>query len=261
MRAAKHRHETYLTPLSRCIMDPDALIGFAHKVSVIRKGQAPGKAMTTFLSTLRPEMLLLAAMMCDAGVEAFALIRFLDSEKVEVADTCTEVENFMEHVQWLFGPEQGVLKIDGHTTFIMQWFRNGVHYLSVNGQLRAFGGSDFTDGQVSQCLAHLSAWVKLVIPCLEAEFPSFGLINAFGAFQLPKNNLPDMQLSDVTLTKLKRLEQAFRKPHLTSEFKSYFPFAVREYAASNFASSYWECWKAACRRGVARLPTVELEVL
>ena len=52
MRAAKHRLDTMISPLSRCMLDPDGLIGFAQKVSIRRKDSAAGRAMIKFLLAL-----------------------------------------------------------------------------------------------------------------------------------------------------------------------------------------------------------------
>ena len=244
MRAAKHRLETQLTPLSRSVLDPDGLIGFAQKVTIKKKGQAPGKAMTAFLLALNGEILLLAAMMCDGSVEAFALIRFLDREGVPMAEICSEVESFLNHVTWLFF-EGGVFTINGHTAFIMQWYESKVHHFTVNGQGRAFGGTKFTDDQISRCLKHLQSWVHLVKPTLEAEFPSFGLVNTFGVFKLPRdeNAAVNLRLNDAALTKLRRLEKTFNQPKLTAEFKSRYPFAIKSFVASSFKASYWDAWR------------------
>ena len=39
LRAAKHRIETYMTPLSRSILDLSALLAFATRVGIERRGK------------------------------------------------------------------------------------------------------------------------------------------------------------------------------------------------------------------------------
>ena len=72
MRAAKHRIETYVRPLSRCILNITGLIAFCTKVSIVRKGTQAGVACATTV-----EVLIIAAMMADAGVEVMMLIRVI----------------------------------------------------------------------------------------------------------------------------------------------------------------------------------------
>ena len=71
MRAAKHRIETYVRPLSRCILHISGLIAFCNKVSIVRKGTRASVACSTFLSFLTVEILLIAAMMADATRSAW----------------------------------------------------------------------------------------------------------------------------------------------------------------------------------------------
>ena len=250
MRAAKHRLETMLTPLSRSVLDPDATIGFAQKISIIKKGQAPGKAMVVFLETVTPELFLLAAMMSDGAALAFDLIRFLDTEDVPMAEICSRVEEFLDHIAWLFF-EGGVFQIKGHTAFICTWYSSKVHHFTINGKGRAFGGQEFSEAQKQWCLEHLQAWVVLVKPTLEAEFSSFSLVNAFAVFKLPRDPKASVNLclNESALTKLRRLESTFNQRGLEAEFRRRFGYALKAYVDSSYKASYWDAWRSSLPSG------------
>ncbi len=185
LRAAKHRIETYVRPLSRCILNITALIAFCNSVSIMRKGTNPGKACAAFLMHLTMEIILIAAMMADAGAEVMALIRIFDTELVITAVMVEAIYDFLNRITWLFY-EGGVFVVDGHTKFILGWAQSQ-HFFLVDGGGRSLGGTPITDVQKSTALAPMKAWVKLAKATLEAEFPSTGLVHAFGVFALPKS--------------------------------------------------------------------------
>ena len=67
LRSAKHRVETYMTPLSRSILDLTGLLSFAVLLARLRKGTREGRAAETFMETICPTIFMLAGMMGDAG--------------------------------------------------------------------------------------------------------------------------------------------------------------------------------------------------
>ena len=77
MRSAKHRIETFTTPQSRCRLNMSGLLSFLVKVAVQRKGRVEGKAAEAFLEVVCADLLLQAAMKCDASAETMQLIRML----------------------------------------------------------------------------------------------------------------------------------------------------------------------------------------
>ncbi len=67
LRAAKHRVETFMTPLSRSVLGLTALLAFATKVGIKRRGRREGVAAEVFLNSMNPHLVLLAALMADVG--------------------------------------------------------------------------------------------------------------------------------------------------------------------------------------------------
>ena len=102
LRSAKHRVETYFRPLGRCILDLTALIAFAMKLTILRKGEREGKAAVAFLTALSVQLMVLAAMMADAGNETMFLLRTLDTENLELSELNKILEDFMDRITFLF---------------------------------------------------------------------------------------------------------------------------------------------------------------
>ena len=122
LRAAAHRFESKVTPLSRGVLSLSAYVLFATKLSVLRKGDKAGKAAAYFLDALSVELVVIWAMMADAGSEALNLIRFLDREDLPIADLCKSVSGFLDRITWLFHHD-GCLHSNGHVEYVTEWLR------------------------------------------------------------------------------------------------------------------------------------------
>ena len=66
--------------MSRFCLNPEAFFAFALKVTVLRKNTRESKVAGAFLQAINEHMLILVALMADAGSEALALIRSMDRE-------------------------------------------------------------------------------------------------------------------------------------------------------------------------------------
>ena len=166
MRAAKHRIETYVRPLSRCLLNLTGLMAFCSKVSYVRKGTAAATACIAFLSVLTVEVLLLAAMMADAGTELMLLIRVLDTEAVVTAALAQCIHDFLNRIAWLFF-DGGVFVVEGHIRFIVDWLATR-HFFLVKGSGCSLGGTPPTQEQTELGLETMKAWTKLAEKTLEA---------------------------------------------------------------------------------------------
>ena len=249
MRAAKHRVETFATPLSRTILGLTGYLAFAVKLSIVRKGEREARVALAFLNSLTVVLLLVAAMMADGAVVVMILIRMFDTEDVSTPDMCTAVEDLLDRLTWLFY-KGGCFAVPGHVSFVLQWLREP-HFYTIDGVGKCIGGSPVTDAQKTESLQHLQTWCVLVRSCLSAEFPSFSLICAFQAFALSKN-CPVVSLSHVQREKLQRLSQCFKKPNLINEFEVHVSYANAAWAASDYKLSYWDAWFVAVAK-VARM--------
>ena len=74
LRAALHRYESLVTPLSRFILDVESIFAVAIRISLERSGSHAAQCALSFLDAVNEEVLLTAALMADAGDEALQLI-------------------------------------------------------------------------------------------------------------------------------------------------------------------------------------------
>jgi hypothetical protein len=114
------------------------LLSFLVKVAVQRKGRVEGKTAEALLEVVCNDLLLQAAMMCDASSETLQLIRVLGTEDIPVADLCANVQALITRLSWLFN-DRGCLQVEGHTRHIMQWLATP-HFVSADGRGKCLGG-------------------------------------------------------------------------------------------------------------------------
>ena len=88
-------------------------------------------------------MLLLIALMADLGNESLHLIREMDKETVETADIYNLVQSFLDGLVWLFR-DGGVLKIQGHTAYALEWLSTPHLFPAVGWQFVCLGGGSPT---------------------------------------------------------------------------------------------------------------------
>jgi hypothetical protein len=250
LRSAKHRFETLVTPLSRCVLNLDALILFAVRLSQIRKGKREGKAALVFLESLCVPVLLLLGLMADAGTEALHLIRLLDTEDVPLEQICDGIEAFLDRQVWLFH-SKGVFQIRGHTAHIMEWLKTS-HFFEVGDAGKCLGGVAIAEGTVETCLSHMRSFVVLARSVLHAEFPKFGLVSAFGAFKLSDTSSSATvvagALPDHRREQLVRLSQCFSQPKFEAQFVDHLPFAVAALQKAGGKCTHLEAWREGIRQ-------------
>jgi hypothetical protein len=242
LRCAKHRIETEVTPLSRSLLNLSAFILFAVRLSQLRKGEREGKAACVFLESLSPTLVLLLAMMADAGIESLSFIRMMDTEELPVSDLALEVQGFLDRVTWLFH-QGGCEKVPGHTQFALEWLSTPHFYLIPGVGGRCIGGSPPSEATLNTAYRHIRGWTVLARDVLKAEFPDFDLVCAFSVFTVPKDMATALPVD--VLTKLSRLAQSFDLPQLRDEYEDHLPLAVAARARSG--CSHLASWVEALR--------------
>ena len=217
-------------------------MAFAQKLLFKRPYDA-GKTAATFLNEVTAERFILAGMMCDAATETMNFIRKVDTENLDNADICSFIEHFLKHIWFLFY-ERGVLSVASHTSFIIEWLESRAVHFVVRGVGKSIGGVKVKLGAINRALEHMKAWVHLARACIEAEFPSFSLINAFSAFKLPRERSKNTKTcNEIVEAKLKRLAIAFSKPRLKDQFRALWNHAFVAYRDANFNVSTWVAWR------------------
>ena len=208
-----------------------------------------GNGAATFLNEVTGERFVLAGMMCDAATETMNFIRKVDTENLDNADICSFIEHFLKHIWFLFY-ERGVLSVASHTSFIIEWLESRAVHFVVRGVGKSIGGVKVKLGATNRALEHMKAWVHLARACIEAEFPSFSLINAFSAFKLPRERSKNTKtFNEIVEAKLKRLATAFSKPCLKTQFKVFWFHAFVAYRDSNFNISSWVARRIGIEKG------------
>ena len=265
LRAAKHRIETYMTPLSRSVLNITALLAFATKLGMVRRGKPEGDAADVFLTIMNAQIILLAGMMADAGQEVLSLVRLFDTEGLSTTSMCRALGDFMNRIQWLF-VQQGCFEVNGHTKFVSTWLLSP-HFVSVRGEGKCIGGIDvmastFSDNR-QEALSHMQAWVTLAKHTLEAEFPSFDLIQAFSAFDLPAGPCKRLVMTQALDQKLRRLSSTFQVNDFRTQFLDHWSFAHSAYEDAGYTCSCWHAWTMAlrARSRPTELPTALLHVI
>ena len=243
LRAAKHRIETFTTPLSRMVLTPTAILMFCMSMC-IEFTDRRRQVANTFLTTINVLIFLIAAMMADGGTEVMYMIRIFDTEDLCLPELCEAANQFLDRITWLYHAG-GVFMIDGHTAFIMEWLLTAHFFSTASGEGRCIGGSPVTQAVKQQALRHLQSWTKLARDCLFAEFPEFALVCAFNCFILRKRRSPNAELTQDHHTKLLRLTKTFKAPDLVQQYKEHLSYAEAAYAKSNFTISYWDAWTEA----------------
>ena len=142
LRSALHRYESLVTPLSRFVLDLEAVLAVATRMVGERAGTHVAHCAEAFLDAMDSEVLLTAALLADGGDEALQLIRWMDQEEnvVDAARANIQVKKFLDSIRLLF-TEGRVLAIKGHTQCMLTWL-SSPHVLAYNFQGQSPGRSN-----------------------------------------------------------------------------------------------------------------------
>ena len=121
------------------VLNAEGFFAFAAKLTIIRRGTRESRIAIVFLSTVSEEMLILLSMMADGGSEALDLIRFLDTESVDVALICHEIEMFLDRIVWLFH-HGGCMQVFGHTAAMCKWLETPHYFITSQITGKKVGG-------------------------------------------------------------------------------------------------------------------------
>lgn len=120
LRAAKHRFESLSSPISLLVLDMDAHVSLALKIAEMRKGTQAACNALAFLSLYSEELVLVLALLADAGDEALCIIRHFDNEETDSSLTTSAVQEFLDRIAWLFIAEN-VWTTEGHTAIALRY--------------------------------------------------------------------------------------------------------------------------------------------
>ena len=212
MRAALHRYESLVTPLSRFVLDIDAVLAVAVRICEERAGDRPAHCAAHFLKTLDAEMVLTVGLLADAGDDAMEIIRYFDQSHVDSATVSRKLRNFEDRITDLFFNGK-IIGVDGHTRVVQDWLATS-HVYQVNGEVLSIGGPLAVNSVVGKCMQRLRAWAVLAREVIHAEFPSFDVMNSMRIFDVSSTCMhcqwrPGMTLPDTLVSDITRLGQTF----------------------------------------------------
>ena len=175
LRAAKHRFESYATPLARVCRHFRPLLRVAIKTAHTRSDKA-GRGMLAFLLWLQPEYVLLLGMLADAGDDALCLTRVFDTEQVDIAEAGSQCCAFNDRMDKLFGSSEMCFKTPGFTKTMVGVLSKPMVWV-VKDKRSSIGSEDGPNHDLKQsCLARMRCWLKLCASTIQAEFPDFALV-------------------------------------------------------------------------------------
>ena len=189
LRAALHRHESYIVPLARFVLFWDAFVCVVIDISRERKGRREGTIASAFLAWVDDERLICAAMICDASVQGIELIRFFDLGNMDPSAIPFALKSFVRKVHVLF--VEGKCVELGYTSHMLRALERPL--LLPGG--RSVGGVDVR-AALGRCLRRLQCWVSLALDVIQTEFPEQEVLQAFSVFALHAKCEPHALHSD-----------------------------------------------------------------
>ena len=178
LRAAKHRFESYATPLARVCRHFRPLLRVAIKTAHTRSDKA-GRGMHDFLKWLQPEHVLLLGMLADAGDDALCLTRVFDTEQVDVAEAGRHCYAFNDRMDKLFGSSEMCFKTPGFCKTMVDVLSKPIVWVMKDKRYSIGSEDGPSHGLKQSCLARMRCWLKLCASTIQAEFPDFALVQVF----------------------------------------------------------------------------------
>jgi hypothetical protein len=185
LRAAKHRFESYATPLGRMIRHIRSFLDVVEDVVRRRAGTTEGHDCNRWLQGLTTEKLILLSMVADLSDEILVLTRIMDDEGVDAAKIMEVTEDFLARIHGPFDHGQ-CLHVAGYTHHMLKELETCRVFLLSDGQVNSVGGKEqLEDAAVTQrCLNRMRRVVATAEAVLRAKFPDFELFMAFRVFNL-----------------------------------------------------------------------------
>ena len=184
---AKHRFNSTQKPMGRFCLYLQASITTLVQIFERRWPEPEAVAAKQMLVLMSDdgESLLTCAMMADCGDEFDKVLRFMDSENMEVADFKTEVQNYIDRIHVLFVLGD-VCKTPGYTLHVLQELAEQ-RCVVIDGVAKTIGGQ-VLQVAIDNCLNRMKNYVRLAKLTVEAEFPAYDVCNAMSVLSLDRKS-------------------------------------------------------------------------
>lgn len=177
----KHRADSLQKPLGRFILTHDAMRLTAKWITCNRVGTVDAEVAAAFLKDFGPEEHLQLGMMADAGDETIQLVRFCDVEGLDLAKAPEECRLLDERITYLFDGKR-CLETMGYTKLALEGIKR-IMTCQLKGCIISIGTAQGASQEiVDRCLARMCCWTKLSRATLQAEFPSWELLQSFRVY-------------------------------------------------------------------------------
>ncbi len=212
LRFAPHRYDSSQKPFGRSVLFFHALLTTMIQIHQRRKGTEEGKAAYEFLFWIDNEKCLQQAMLADAGDENLVLTRLLDYEGFPADELAFDLAAFRDRIRALFVGDSAACFTMGYTGHMMRLLSVQFPIMLEGGACKVIG---FVNGTVSpdicqRCQSRMVNWVFLTNSTLDAEFPHFETIQAWGVFNVTGVDDKARELDNgIRLEQLTRLKNVF----------------------------------------------------
>lgn len=204
LHAAKHRFESYATPLGVMLQELDQFLDVAQKIGDQRQGSKEHGDFVDWLRGLDEERLVQLGMIADCSDEMLVSTREVDDENVDTSKMHDAIQGLLCRLDALFN-KKACLKLPGYTKHVIDTLKKQ-RLVFVGGQdgVRSIGGRNL-DEALRHCLSRMSAYTALVADVASTEFPDFELFCSFKIFNLEhanRNRSLNNEESDIALQRL-----------------------------------------------------------
>ena len=248
LKAAKHRHESFMKPKCRFVLYLDAFISVSrHMVS---KGGDYKHFGRQFLNYINEEVAVQAAMLADASCEGLQFVRKMDNEDTDLSEVNSALGDYLLKLETLFVHEQCV-HVTGYTQFMLNRLKTPCQWKS-GVAVKVLGGADETwdkAGVIKRCLQRMRGFTKVAMHVTKAEFPDFEICMSFEVFSRDmvkqSSSIPDVaQLSDAAKKQLGKLATFYNvsEAGLLNQYAEHVPFVKQQLLRCEEAKKMGDVW-------------------
>ena len=183
LQASKHRFSSQQKPSGRGCLFFDALWSTAEIVLTTRsETKKPRDVATQFFEFVCEERCLTWGMLADAGDESMVITRWHDTGSGDLAHMVELLVTYVENLDSLYLQESCLAT--GYTHHMLKILQRP-RVVMLKGAAKVLGGPGAVSADiVRRCISRMANWVKLTMKTIQAEWPDFGLLNAFSILNL-----------------------------------------------------------------------------
>lgn len=252
LSSAPHRFDSRSKPFGRAVLNWHALISTARDILAERGASSDaGQCSRLFLAEAKSdEAYVQLAMLSDAGDENMQLVRFFDTgETFDKTKVNAVLSTCLRNVHYLFVDRGADRNQSSYTHYAVELLAQRRFLVSDSVHACSVGGGRPEAAVMDRAYGRMMAWVKLAPHVIQAEFPGFETLQAFGGLNLDGNFADDrsaQRLAQVSHAIRAQSRQALARPweRLKQSIDFVRPLAQRLRDSSGDAQTE-SAWKSA----------------